>query len=799
MSFINLIKYYVFGKIGRQKEGSNMVQTNLPVLLLKSTVLFPYNEIRLEVSSSRDRIVLETAYKYYDQQILVLNLNDPLEENPSLDDLPTIGVVGKIKSRLTLPSGDERIVIAGLERVQVVNYILNDYGYIDSFVISLPVEESDELEVTALRRILFREINTYIDSSSIGNSVIGKITGVDDIGKLTDIICAELPISYSKKLKYLRHTKSVVRLHLLLEDLKREIETIQLENEIESSLKEKIDSSQRDYLLREKIRIMREELGEFTIKDTEANLLKKRIQEKRLPNRVRVRLEEELKRYTLSTDASPEVTIIRSYIDWLLNLPWYEGSRGRYQKEKVEEVLNESHYGLDTVKSRIVEFVSVAMKIKKMESTIICLVGPPGVGKTTLARSIAEALDKKFVKISVGGISDEAEIVGHRRTYLGSSPGKIIQGMKKVGVNNPVFLIDEVDKLSKDYHGDPASSLLEVLDNEQNSHFCDNYIEEEFDLSRVLFILTANDVSKIPSALRDRLEIIEISSYTNYDKREIARKHLIPKLFKEYHIKDNNVVIDDSAILKMIEEYTRESGARELKRKIEEICRKVITNDIRNVVIDDKNLSTYLGMPKYFHQQNEDLAVSGVVNALAYTVYGGEILKISVASYKGEGNLKVTGNVGKVMLESVEVAFSYVRSNAFIFEIDDLLFQFRDFHVHIEEGASLKDGPSAGVAVVSAIVSLLKNQVVSNEFSMTGEITLRGEILPIGGIREKLIAATVNGIKRVFIPYLNKQDLEEVPEEVKKSLDLVLVKNYQDIYYYLFGMNNENDGEVISK
>ena len=767
-----------------------MVQTNLPVLLLKDTVLFPYNEIRLEFSTSKEKLVLETAYQYYDQQILLLNLNDPLEENPNIDDLPTIGVVGKIKSKLSLSNGNERVVIAGLERVQVVNYLENDYGYLDSFVISVPIEEVDEKEITALRRILFRDLNTYIDSSSLmSNSVIGRISGVSDIGKLSDIVCAELPISYSKKIKYLRQVGSISRVKLLLEDLKSEIETIKLEDEIETSLKNKIDTSQRNYLLHEKIRIMKEELGEFTIKDTEANQLRQRIKEKKLPNRVRVRLEEELKRYTLSSEASPEVTIIRTYIDWLLNLPWYEGTRSKYHLDKVKEVLNESHYGLDVAKKRIIEFVSVVEKVKKIESTIICLVGPPGVGKTTLAHSIANALDKKFVKISVGGISDEAEIVGHRRTYLGASPGKIIQGMKKAGVNNPVFLIDEVDKLGKDYHGDPASSLLEVLDKEQNQHFCDNYIEEEFDLSKVLFILTANDITKIPSALRDRLEIIEISSYTNYDKKEIAKKHLVPKLLKDYRIQNNNITIDDSAIARIIEDYTKEAGARELKRKIEEICRVIVTEDIHDIVITNENLDTYLGTSKYFHIKNEKFTESGTLNALAYTIYGGEILKISVTSYKGEGKLKVTGNIGKVMKESVEVALSFVRSNAEKFGIDDLLFQFRDFHVHIEEGATPKDGPSAGVAIATALISLLKNEIIPYDISMTGEITLRGSILAIGGLKEKLIAAMDNGIERVFIPLPNKQDLEEVPEEVKKSLDLVLVKNYFDIYYYLFNMN----------
>ena len=620
----------------------------------------------------------------------------------------------------------------------------------------------------------------------MSNSVLGRIVGIEDINKLTDIICDELPIDYEKKIEYLYTLDPTKRLEMLLKDLNKELETIQLENEIELSLKEKIDAVQREYLLREKIRIIKDELGESTIKDTEIEKLKKRINEKKLPSKIKIRVEEELKRYILSSEVSPEVTIIRTYIDWLLSLPWQESSKDNNNKKEVANCLNESHYGLEKVKRRIGEFVSVMEKTENVNGTIICLVGPPGVGKTTLAKSIAKSLNKKFVHISVGGISDEAEIIGHRRTYLGAGPGKIIGGMRKAGVNNPVFLIDEVDKLIKDYHGDPASALLEILDKEQNAHFCDNYIEEEFDLSNVLFILTANDITKIPAALKDRLEIIELSSYTNYDKKEICRKYLIPKLLKEYKIRDYNISINDYAIMKIIEEYTKESGARELSRKIEEICRKIVYDDTKDVVIKATNLKDYLGMPKYVRAKNDTSEQSGVVNALAYTVYGGEILKVSSTMYEGEGKIKVTGSVGKVMEESIEVAFSYIKSKAKDFSLEISNFFHHDFHVHIEEGAIPKDGPSAGITVVTSLISLMKDEIIDNTISMTGEITLRGKILQVGGIKEKLIAASVNGIKKVYLPLENKNDLDDVPGEVKDKLEIIFITNYTDIYNDLF-------------
>ena len=779
--------FFIYVTITYQKEGSTMVETNLPILLLKTNILFPYSEIRIEVFSAKEKLVIQNVMKFHQHHVLLVNLSDPLEENPDIKDLPDIGIVGKIKSQIELDNGSIRVTLSGLERVEVVNYFESDYGYLSSFVVPCREFEIDELRALALKRLLFKNLSQYIDlSSMMSNSVLGRIAGVEDIGKLTDIVCDELSFDYDKKLSYLSMLNPMDRLEMLLQDLSREIETIRLENEIESSLKEKIDASQREYLLREKIRSIKDELGEAPIKDSEVDGLRKKIASKKLPDRIKIRVEEEFKRYILSSEVSPEVTVIRTYLDWLLNLPWLESSDDTYSIKEVSDVLNESHYGLERVKERVVQFVSVMERTNNVRGTILCLVGPPGVGKTTLAKSIAHSLKKEFVHISVGGISDEAEIIGHRRTYLGASPGKIIQGMKKAGVNNPVFLIDEIDKLTRDYHGDPASALLEVLDKEQNVHFCDNYIEEEFDLSHVLFILTANDIDKVPNALKDRLEVIELSSYTNYDKKEIARKYLIPKLFKEYKIRDNNITINDYAITKIIEEYTRESGARELSRKIEEICRKVVYKDLKDIVIKNNNLKDFLGMPKYSHIKNDFEEQCGIVNALAYTVYGGGILKVSAAMYEGDGKIKVTGSVGKVMEESVEVAFSFIKSKAKDFDLEISPFFHHDFHIHIEEGAVSKDGPSAGVVIVTTLLSLLKNEVIDNTISMTGEITLRGKILVVGGIKEKLIAASVNNIKKVFLPVDNKNDLDDVPMDVLNKLEIIFVKEYVDIYKEVF-------------
>ncbi len=759
-----------------------MVETNLHVMFLRDVVLLPFNEIRLEFKSESDKEILNQALNYHDGHLLFINLEDQLETNPHINDLPKIGVVGKIKSKIELPGGLVRVVILGIDRVEVLNY-LEQNEILEAFVIPTKEYDYNELEATALKRVLFRNLDSYIETSpSMSNNVIGRLMGINSISRISDIIVFELPLSYRDKIKYVYTTNPMYRIRAIIEDLTKEIETVRLENEIEEKLRMHVEDSQHEYMLREKIKIIREELGDSDVRNKDIEKLKEIVSNLDCNAKVKKRLEEEINRYEIIPDASPEISIVRGYIDWLINLPWNNSTKDNYNLDKISKVLDSSHYGLDKVKSRILEFVAVKKQANYDNTPILCLVGPPGCGKTSLAKSIALALNKKFVKISVGGVHDEAEIIGHRRTYIGASAGKIIQGIRKAGSNNPVFLIDEIDKLTKDYRGDPASCLLDILDKEQNNIFVDNYIEEEFDLSKVMFILTANREDTIPSALRDRLEIIEVSSYTVLEKLKIAKDYLIPKYIKNYDLR--NIILEDEAILKIINDYTKEAGVRDLERKLASVFRKVLLKKEKDKIISKDEIHEYLGIEKYNHVLNDDNKI-GVVNALSYTPYGGELLKVSVTSYKGKGEIKLTGSLGDVMKESVYIALSYIKTNYQYFNLDYDLFSL-DYHLHFEEGAILKDGPSAGVTIVSAILSLLKKKKIASDISMTGEMTLRGRILPIGGLKEKLIAALANNINKVYIPSQNKKDLEDIPSEVRDKLKIILVSDYQEIYDDLF-------------
>ena len=764
-----------------------MVETNLPILFLRDVVLLPYNELRIEFSKEYEKRILEISEKRHDNHVLFVNLVDSLEERPNIRKLPKIAILGKIKTKIELPNGVVRIVVVGIDRVEVLNYIENEDDSYEAFVIPTKAYDYNELESNALKRILLKDLNDYIEISSyISNNVLGRISGVNGIGRLTDIIVDEMPFDYLEKIKYVEMPNPMNRIKFIIEDLNKEMETVKLENSLEESLKEKLDEEQKNYILREKIRLIKEELNEVDIKDSEIAKLRKKISELSLPDRVRNRLEEEMNRYEFTASTSPEISIIRNYIDWLISLPWNKSTRDNNDTLDIRNKLNDTHCGLDDVKERIVEYIAINKRSKNSKVPILCLIGPPGTGKTSMAKSIANAVKRKFVKISVGGVHDEGEIVGHRRTYMGASPGKIIQGLKKVGVNNPVFLIDEIDKLTKDYKGDPGSALLDILDKEQNNIFQDNYIEEEFDLSNVLFILTANDENGIPSALKDRLEIIRLSGYTLLEKEDMVNNYIIPRLKNEYNF--SNIEFTKNSIRDTIMYYTMETGVRELERCLDSIFRKVIIDSEINkndsYVIDD--VSEYLGNYKYKYMYNDKGSEIGVVSTLGYTPYGGCLLKTTSVMYPGSGDIQLTGSLGDVIKESVYVAMGYIKANNFILDIDNKIFKENDFHIHFESGSVFKEGPSAGVALITSLISLIKKTPIDSSVSMTGEITLRGKILPVGGIKEKILVAINNNVKTIYVPIDNKADVKEIPKDIIKGIKIKYINNYLELYNDLF-------------
>ena len=757
-----------------------MIETNLPVLLLKELILLPFNEIRIEISKGEDKKVLNISEQNHENYILCVNVPDFVEEKPSIRHLPKIAILAKIKSKIELPNGLVRLVLIGIDRVEVLNYVEDNDNNLYSYVVSTKEYDFDEMEATALKRILLKDLNEYIEISPyISNNVLGRINGINNIGRLSDIIAFELPIDYHDKLKYIEMTNPMNRLKLTIEDLHKEIETVKIEDEIETTLKSKIDIEQRNYILREKIRLIKEELEEDNLKENDIKEIKQKLLSLQAPEKIKERIQKEIEKYEMLSDNSPEVGIIRNYIECLMSLPWEISTEDNKDISKIKSVLDNSHYGLNEIKERIIEYIATK-DICDKDQSIICFVGPPGVGKTTMAKSIANALNKNFVKISVGGLDDVSEIIGHRKTYIGSYPGKIIQGLKKVKSNNPVFLIDEIDKMNSNNKSNPIASLLDILDKEQNNRFVDNYIEEEFDLSKVMFILTANDLSSIPTEIKDRLEIIELNSYTIEEKESIAEEYIIPSLNKEYNL---NLTFSDKVIKEIIIYYTKEAGIRELNRCITNIYRKHITYSYDGNEIED--IKKYLGNYKYKYLYNNKCAKPGIVNTLAYTPYGGLVLKTTSVYYKGNGNIEITGQIGNVMKESTTIALSYIKENSEIFNIDYSLFT-NNFHIHFEEGSIPKDGPSAGVSIVTSLISTLKKMTIPNTVSMTGEITLRGKILPVGGLKEKLITATISNIKTVYVPLDNKEEVMEIDKSITSKLKIKYVDDYMEIYNDLF-------------
>ncbi len=765
-----------------------MTKTCLPVLFLKNIVLFPYSEIRLELDANNDKELISLAESFYNKHILIAYQTDALEEVVDLANLSKVGIVGYISMKLDLPNNKTRVVIRGLNRVLISKFDKKEDNSVISEVEDIKINELNNLEEMAYSRSLIKQLEYYIEHNpNASNGVLSQILGINDINKITDILVNTIPLTYERKLEYINEVEPTSRVMMLLDDINQELKIIALESSIEERVGKNLEKSQKEYILNEKIKAIKEELGVNFDRDDTVEKLKDATENLDAPLKIKQRIHNEIKRYEKTPISSPEVSMILNYIEIMLNLPWNKKTPDNKNFKKAMEILDNSHFGLKEAKERIIEFLALQQHTSSIDAPVICLVGPPGVGKTTLAKSIAKAMNRKCTKISVGGINDEAEIMGHRRAYIGSSYGKIISGMKKAGVSNPVFIIDEIDKMTKDIKGDPASSLLEILDKNQNKRFCDNYIEEEYDLSNVFFICTANYKEQIPLELYDRMEIIDINSYTEYEKLNIAKNYIIPKGIKEYNLKKESIIFEDEAILKIIRDYTKEAGVRELERLIYSILRKIVKEIVVNRslqlnIIDDRQIEKYLGIEKYHYNNNDNISSVGVVNGLSYSIFGGDVLKIEVNFYKGNGNIVLTGLLGDVFKESASLALSYIKSNYKKFNINYKLLEENDIHIHVPEGAIKKDGPSAGIALTTAIISALTNLEIPNNISMTGEITLRGKVLPIGGLKEKIIGAKRYGIRKIFLPKENEKDVEIIEKEIKRSLKFIYVKTYEDVY-----------------
>lgn len=764
----------------------NEVQVlSLPAIPIRGIVVLPNNEMRIEVGRESSVKALIDSERF-DGHIVLINQQDPLIDNPKPQDLLDHGIVCKLLMKIKQPNGNYKVKVKGLIRASIEEYFQEE-PFLFTQIRTLPSVSKDPEKEIALIRMF---INTVIESADLlfatPKEVIASIQGNTTADKVSDIVAFHLRTSENEKLKYISIIDVNERLEKLLVDIEKAKQVSQIEETIAREVKKNIEENQREYILREKMKVIQDELGEKASRETEVAKLREAIKKAGMPEKTEQKALDELRRFEMIPNYSSESNIIRTYIEWLIALPWSKSSEENNDITHAEEILEAEHYGLEKVKERIIEYLAVKVMTDKTPPTILCLVGPPGVGKTSLAKSVAHALNRKFVKASLGGVKDEAEIRGHRRTYIGAMPGKIIQEMKVAGTNNPVFLFDEIDKLSSDYKGDPASAMLEVLDPEQNRLFSDHFIEDPFDLSRVLFIATANYLGNIPEPLRDRMEIVEVSSYTEIEKFHIARNHLIPKQLSMHGLDSSQMEITDEALVKVIRSYTREAGVRSLERNIGSLCRKatkeILTTKVKQVTFTPENLKNYLGKEMYFHNIGEENNEIGVVNGLAYTPYGGDTLPVEVTYFKGTGKLMLTGKLGDVMKESAQAAFSYVRANADKYKIDDNIFKDNDIHIHVPEGAIPKDGPSAGITMATAIMSALAHRKVDHLVGMTGEITLRGRVLPIGGLKEKSIAAHRSGLKTIIIPKDNEKDLEDVPLMVRNELKFIPVSEVSEVF-----------------
>ena len=756
---------------------------HIPAVALRGMTILPAMIVHFDISREMSIKAVEQAM-LSDQKLFVATQKDPEVSEPVLDDLYRIGTIVEIKQVIKMPKNILRVLAEGIQRAELVD-ISDNPEYLDADILTFVEEDTmDQNTKEALLRSMKETFERYCSvNGKVSKELISQIMELNDLEKATAQIAMNIPLYYEQKQKVLEAVELKERCELLCSIMENEIQILQIKIEIQEKVKERIDKNQREYIMREQMKLIREELKEDNV--NEADQFEEELKKLKASKEVKEKIQKEIQRYRNIGMNSGESSVIRGYIETLLEMPWDKASKDSKDIERAREILEADHYGLEKVKERILEFLSVRILTKKGDSPILCLVGPPGTGKTSIARSIAKALDKKYVRISLGGVRDEAEIRGHRRTYIGAMPGRIANGIRTAGVKNPLMLLDEIDKLSSDYKGDTASAMLEVLDGEQNVKFRDHYIEIPLDLSEVLFIATANDVQSIPRPLLDRMELIEVTSYTENEKFHIAKEHLWIKQVEKNGLNPENISITDDALRKVISGYTREAGVRGLERKLGEICRKAARETLekkkRSVKITEENLEKYLGKVRFTIQTLNDQDEIGIVRGLAWTSVGGDTLQIEVNTMPGRGEFRLTGQLGDVMKESAQAGISYIRSVSSQYHISDEYFRKHDIHIHIPEGAVPKDGPSAGVTMVTAMISAITKIPVRADVAMTGEITLRGRVLPIGGLKEKLLAARNAGMKIVFVPSKNKPDVEEISTEITKGLDIRYAENMEDI------------------
>ncbi|EEL68824.1 MULTISPECIES: endopeptidase La [Bacillus] len=756
----------------------------VPLLPLRGILVYPTMVLHLDVGRDKSIQALEQAAM--DENIIFLAMQKEMNiDDPKEDDIYSVGTVAKVKQMLKLPNGTLRVLVEGLHRAEVVEFI-EEENIVQVSIKTVTEEVEDDLEEKALMRTLLEHFEQYIKvSKKVSNETFATVADVEEPGRLADLIASHLPIKTKQKQEILEIVSVKERLHTLISIIQDEQELLSLEKKIGQKVKRSMERTQKEYFLREQMKAIQTELGDKEGKGGEVEELREKIEQSGMPEETMQAALKELDRYEKLPVSSAESGVIRNYIDWLLALPWTTATEDMIDLTHSEEILNKDHYGLEKVKERVLEYLAVQKLTNSLKGPILCLVGPPGVGKTSLARSIATSLNRNFVRVSLGGVRDESEIRGHRRTYVGAMPGRIIQGMKKAKTVNPVFLLDEIDKMSNDFRGDPSAALLEVLDPEQNHNFSDHYIEEPYDLSKVMFVATANTLASVPGPLLDRMEIISIAGYTELEKVHIAREHLLPKQLKEHGLRKGNLQVRDEALLEIIRYYTREAGVRTLERQIAKVCRKaakiIVTAERKRIVVTEKNIVDLLGKHIFRYGQAEKTDQVGMATGLAYTAAGGDTLAIEVSVAPGKGKLILTGKLGDVMKESAQAAFSYIRSRAEELHIDPDFHEKNDIHIHVPEGAVPKDGPSAGITMATALISALTGIPVSKEVGMTGEITLRGRVLPIGGLKEKTLSAHRAGLTKIILPAENEKDLDDIPESVKENLTFVLASHLDEV------------------